>query len=95
MKVQKMSERAKTTGGPAFPGNHSYIDGMAASFEGMSLRFRTAIAAMQGLLAADTECGWKPAHVAESAFAIADAMIARAEETDPKIDRNTDDDLPF
>jgi len=42
-----VTERAKTTGGPAFPGNHSYIDGMAASFEGMTHRDYAAIHADQ------------------------------------------------
>lgn len=88
-------ERAQTTGGPAFPGSHTYIDGYPASYEGMSLRFRTAIAAMQGLLAADYDCQWKPDQVAESAFSIADAMLKHAEETDPKLERDINEDLPF
>lgn len=78
-----MTERAKTTGGFAYPID-AYITSGYMQAEGMSLRFRTAIAAMQGLLAADVNTEWKPAHVAESAFAIADAMIAHADATDPE-----------
>lgn len=77
-----MSERAATTGGPAYP-IEAYITTGRSQAEGMSLRFKTAIAAMQGLLAADVNTEWKPDHVAESAFAIADAMLRRADETDP------------
>ncbi|MCZ7501997.1 hypothetical protein [Agrobacterium sp. ST15.13.015] len=89
-----MTERAKTTGGPAYP-IEAYLAGGYMQAEGMSIRFRTAIAAMQGILAADADSDFKPEHIAERAFAISDAMLQRAADTDPKIERDTNDDLPF
>lgn len=92
-----MSGQVRTTGGPAYPGQHTYIDGMAASYEGMNLRDHFAAHAVTGLLAANAMYGGKTNNhqaLAADAYAVADALIAHKFETDPK-PRDLGDDLPF
>lgn len=59
-------------GGPAFPvvGSDQCKD-----YPGMPLRDYFAAKAMQGLLAADHEYRLEPDHIAELAYAQADAML--------------------
>lgn len=78
-----MSERAKTHGGPAYPIDSYLVNGIMQA-EGMTMRDRFALTALGGLLAAYKDCEWKPHQVAESAYAIADAVLKRKEETDPE-----------
>lgn len=78
-----MSERASTTGGPAYP-IEAYITSGHMQAEGMTLRFRAALAAMQGILTADSTAVKMPNKVALQSFEIADAMIDRAKATDPE-----------
>lgn len=78
-----MAERAKTHGGPAYPID-SYLTNGIMQAEGASLRDWFAAKAMTGLLAADKDCEFKPDGLAESAYRIADSMIARKDQTDPE-----------
>ena len=66
------------TGGPAFPRPfHETVDGnFSIAQTGMTLRDYFAAKALNGLLAADEECGFKPDVAAECAYRFADAMIA-------------------
>ena len=63
-------------GGPAFP-----VTDDAARFPGMNLRDYFAAKAMQGVLAQSIglAMGQDPIHIANYAYAMADAMIARKE----------------
>lgn len=69
-------------GGPAFPfpelGTMNFGD--PSAYPGMSMRDEFAKAAMQGMLAADIQCGPEEVPViASSAYVMADAMLkARA-----------------
>lgn len=66
------------TGGPAFPRPfHETVDGnFSIAQTGMTLRDYFAAKALQGLLAADAECGFKPDTASEYAYRFADAMLA-------------------
>lgn len=100
-----MSQRIPT-GGPAFPGNHSYIDGMPSNYEGMTLRDWFAGQAVQAVV---TQCGSDsdvhryaggPAqYFAMKAYELADAMIAekfKADEINMQARKEEmDDDRPF
>lgn len=91
-----MSAEASTTGGPAYPGKHTYIDGMPASYEGMTLRDHFAAQSVSGVIAAHAaiQGSYQADEVAREAYQIADAMLIRKYETDPK-PRDLGDDLPF
>ena len=74
------------TGGPAFPtgdmverDEKGVLHGYPISSAGMTLRDYFAAKALNGLLAADEECGFKPDVAAEYAYRFADAMIAARE----------------
>lgn len=64
------------TGGNAFPIPGDQQD---ETFNGMTLRDYFAAKALQGLLAADAICEFKPEGAAESAYKFADSMIAARE----------------
>lgn len=90
------------TGGPAFPGNYSYIDGMASSFDGMDLRDWIAGQALSGVIvqcAADHDtnkyAGGPATYFAMKAYEIADAMLAEKEKATIANKRDLDHDLPF
>ena len=74
------------TGGPAFPtrdmvqrDEKGVMLGYPISSAGMMLRDYFAANALNGLLAADEECCFKPDVAAEYAYRFADAMIAARE----------------
>lgn len=81
------------TGGPAFP-IECHIAGGYRADEGLTMRDYFAAQALMGLLAADKDAEFKPAGAAESAYGMADAMLAHKYATDPKPSRD-DDDRPF
>jgi hypothetical protein len=93
------------TGGPAFPGQHSYIDGMPSDYEGMNLRnwfAGNAIGAVVVQCANDLRFleGMTPAeYFANKAFDIADAMIAKSKAADKANaearEKEYGDDRPF
>lgn len=79
---------ARTTGGAAFPRPHSWDESPVSGIHegdrpaphaeqaGMTLRDYFAAAAMQGAIASTYGQGRDVAEYAESAYAIADAMLA-------------------
>ncbi len=76
-----MAEKIET-GGPAFPtgdmverDEKGMLHGYPISSAGMTLRDYYAAHALNGLLAADQECGFKPDVAAEYAYRFADAMV--------------------
>jgi hypothetical protein len=93
------------TGGPAFPGNHTYIDGMPSNYEGMDLRDWFAGHALSGVIvqcAADHDtnryAGGPATYFAMKAYELADAMLAqkaKATLANQQADRDEYDDNPF
>jgi hypothetical protein len=79
------------TGGPAFPSDCIFENGVVAKkpFEGMTLRDYAAIEALAGMLAHATRYrprdGRKDWHsaISEEAYQLADAMIAARDEVEP------------
>ncbi|CUW44435.1 hypothetical protein B3286c1_1767 [Brucella vulpis] len=68
------------TGGPAFPRSAAeHSQGGHFEQDGMTLRDYFAAKVLQGLLAADEECAFKPDGASEYAYRFADAMIAASE----------------
>lgn len=68
------------TGGPAYPfvvetGPDYYGRKSHKVERGMTIRDQFAAHALNGLLAADQECGFKPDVAAEYAYRFADAML--------------------
>jgi len=88
------------TGGPAFPGNESYIDGHPTSREGVNLRDWLAAQAISGIISAHTRIdgGYQVGLVVNEAYLVADAMIAesiKADQANAQAHREDDDDRPF
>lgn len=95
------------TGGQAYPGNHSYVDGYPSAWEGMTMRDRAAIEALPNSLARSIEIEKRyerdneddlriARRAAYLAYLAADALITRKRETDPKPRAyDADDDRPF
>ncbi len=83
------------TGGPAFPGNDTYIDGYPAGWRGMDLRDWFAGKVLSNM---DFK-GETPARAADWAYSVADAMLAekaKAEAANRAADKEEyGDDLPF
>ncbi|ANL02664.1 hypothetical protein [Rhizobium phage RHEph18] len=88
-----MSE-IKTTGGPAFPGNYSYLDGMPSNYEGMTLRDWFAGQVLCGFMSAKA-MHFNPDDDAAYCYRVADAMLNHKFATDPKPRSYYDEDRPF
>ncbi|ASS55883.1 hypothetical protein [Rhizobium leguminosarum] len=83
------------TGGQAYPGNHSYVDGYPSEWEGLTMRDRAAIEALPNSLERSVEIEKRyeggdendlriAKRAAYLAYLAADALITRKRETDPK-----------
>lgn len=93
------------TGGPAFPGNESYIDEYSSSRQGMCLRDWLAGQAIVGVMHSFTGDGWHNPNeyqierFVHTAYKIADGMLAesaRAEAANIEArKKEMDDDRPF
>lgn len=78
-----MSE-TKEDGGPAFPLTVQFPDGTGRKMQGMSLRDRFAIAALQALGTSDSYANFDfdgVDHLARDCFRVADAMLKARKET--------------
>lgn len=88
-------------GGQAFPRGGEYVEGYYTGQEGMSLRAWIAGQAVIGIISAEGETRTPARIVADRAYEIADAMIAKeleAEKHNVAIRNaryNEDDDRPF